>query len=117
MAESYLPNNISNITTNYNPESNTTASKIYLSLFGDSVTTVVKNDSLACYYLKSKNVTIQYSPNGVKEMFIEKKYFYNSNEPIDIMFLKRNNQLYYLFLVSKNEDYKLSPNMLLNMIR
>lgn len=117
MAESYLPNNISNITTNYNPESNTIASKIYLSLVGDSVTTIVKNDSLACYTLKSKNVTIQYSPNGVKEIFIEKKDFYTSNEPIEIMFLKRNSRLYYLFLASKNEDSKLSPNMLFNIVR
>lgn len=115
--ESYLTSNISNITTNYNPESNKTASKIYLSMVGDSITTIVKNDSVACYYLKPKNVTVQYSPNGIKEMFIEKKYFYTSDEPIEIMFLKRNNQLYYLFLASKNEDYRLSPNLLLSFIR
>ena len=116
IAESYLPIDVPNITINYIPESKKSASKIYLSLVGDSVTTIVKNDSVVCYYLKPKNVVVQYSPNGVKEIFIEKEY-YSPDEPIDMMFIKKKSRLYCLLMGPQKAKFKLFPNLLFDMVK
>jgi hypothetical protein len=113
------PEYYTDFTTNHNGVSTRFASKIYLSLQGDSVKTIVKNDSIACYYLKLKNVYVQYEPKGVYEIFIEantKMYFFTTEKPVVLMFLKRHGSLYFILLTAE-ADGNLDPELLNKLVR
>jgi hypothetical protein len=108
-----VPFHETQFTTNYKDPSTESISKIFLSLHGDSAQTITKNDSIASYYLKLKNVTVQYNQGGVKEIFIDAN---TSDHPINLMFLKRSNSLYFLLLAPKDNDTKLNPDLLNNIV-
>jgi hypothetical protein len=114
-----LPINETDFTTNYNGTSTDTASKIYLSLHGDSIHTMLKNDSIAYYFLKLKSVYISYAPKGTYDIYIQantKFYFFTKNKPVSLMFIKKNNTVYFLLLTVKDTDEELYPNLLYKLI-
>lgn len=115
-----MPYNENNFEINYKGESTESAIKIYLSLLGDSIKTIVKNDSIANYFLNVKNMFVQYKPDSVYQIFIEAKthfYFFSEKQPVSLMFLKKNNTLYFLLLTIRNDDDKLDPNLLYKLVK
>jgi hypothetical protein len=114
------PYNENNFEINYKGESTETASKIYLSLLGDSIKTIVKNDSIANYFLNVKGMFVQYKPDNVYQFYIEAKkhfYFFSEKQPVSLMFLKKNNILYFLLLTTKNDEDKLDSNLLYKLVK
>lgn len=119
IGDGYLPEYETDYTTNYKSKSPDTISKIYLSLDGDSIRTLVKNDSVACYSLELKKVGVQYH-TGVNEILIEAKtsfLFFKHKQPIGLLFLKKHETLYFLTLSSKNKALKLNPDLLIKLIK
>jgi len=113
------PYNENNFVINYRAESTESASKIYLSLLGDSIKTIVRNDSIANYFLNVKNMFVQYKPDSVYQIYIEAKsnfYFFTQKQPVSLMFLRKNNSLYFLLLTVKNDGDKLDPSLLYNLV-
>jgi hypothetical protein len=116
---SRIPYDETTCITTYKGTSTEAASKIYLSLNGDSVRTVFKNDSIACYYLKLKNASVQYKLNGVYEIYVRsntKLYFFSSEPSVSLMFLKKQNYLYFLLLTVNDDKVKLDPDLLNKLI-
>lgn len=113
-----LPFNEGGFTTNYNVISKDTASKIYLSIQGDSIRSSIKNDSVAYHFLKLQQVYISYVPKGVYDIYIQantKFYFFSKKQPASLMFLKRNGALYFLLLTVNDAGEKLPPNLLYSL--
>jgi len=109
-----------NIFTNYRAISQDKASKIYLSLYGDSVRTVLKNDSVAYYYLKMEKAYVQYNLGGIYEIFAEsdkKLFFFSKNRPVSLLFLKKRDSLYFLLLTTNDDNTKLDPDLLYKLVR
>jgi hypothetical protein len=116
---SRIPYDETTCTITYNGTSTEAASKIYLSLNGDSVRTVFKNDSIACYYLKLKNASVQYTLHGVYEIYMQsnaKLYFFSTEPSVSLMFLKKQNYLYFLLLTVNDDKVKLDPDLLNKLI-
>jgi hypothetical protein len=119
VSDRYLPNNKVDFTSNYITISSENISKIYLSLYGDSIRTITKNDSVAYYYLKLKNVSIQHQPNGVKEIFIDAKtefYLFTKKPQISLAFIRKQNSLYFLLLAAKDDSTQLDSDLLQKLI-
>jgi hypothetical protein len=111
--------NENDFTVNYNAISEGIASKIYLSLHGDSIKTILKNDSVACYYLKLKEAFVQYRANDVYEIYSNAKshlWFFTQAQSVSLMFLKKNNSFYFLLLSAKESNRKLDPCLLSELI-
>lgn len=105
--------------TNYKDPSTESASKIYLSLCGDSAKTVLKNDSISSYYLKLKNIYIQYEHNSAYEIYIKPKMEWNASaekKSVDLMFFKKNNVVYFLLFASNSNNVSLNPDLLHKLV-
>lgn len=108
--------NEDNFRITYNGSSSDTISKVYLTLDGDSTANYYKNDSVIYYYSYLKAANLQYNHEGVNEITIEAKKS-DQKKPIVIMFIKKNDCLYFIIMSGRKDDAPLSPNMLYEMIR
>lgn len=94
-----------------------TVSKIYLNLFGNRTHVIRKNDSLIDYYSLFRNFYIKYSPNGKQDFYGSIKDTLSSvTVPIEIMFLRRNTNLYIILMTPIHNNVKLIPGTLLKLI-
>lgn len=93
-------------------------SKVYLTLSGDSLKTVIKNDSIFSYHLLCKNFSIRYDENAPIDIFVEgqESFGMTSIIPMDIMLLKRNKIVYLLVMTPNKPTGVISPNLLLNIL-
>ena len=111
--------NQDNFKVTYNDNSNSTVSKMYLTLDGDSTTYYYKGDSIAYYYSNLKTANFQYKREGIDEITIEankKFHFIIQKKPIIIMFIIRSDWLYFVLLSGRNDNTLLSPDSLYKMI-
>lgn len=95
-------------------------SQIYLSLFGDSIKIILKNDTIANYFLQLKNAYIQLDDQKNYDIYIKSKtrlFFFPSTVPINITFLKKNNFLYFLLLYSKDGTAEITSTLLYKLIQ
>lgn len=92
-------------------------SNIYLTSFGDSATTVISNDSIMAYHLICKNFSIKYNKNGPVDMLLEgqQELFGIKQIPADVLFLRRNNALYVLLMISKSGG-SIKPGLLYDIV-
>jgi hypothetical protein len=88
------------------------ASKVHLNIEGDEVTTIVRNDTIASYYLKMKSLSVQYKNDGLNDLVGTAK---RDNIPTAILFLKRKKELYFI-LMSVNYNDPLNPNLLYSLV-
>jgi len=110
-----------NYTHRTSPQQNITS--IHLKLLGKNNRTIVKNDSVACYYSMFTTFSIQYNNyDATPAIYAETKgsnLFYTNLLPVEILFLKRNHKLYLLTMsvFIDGQDTKYPPGMLYNLIK
>lgn len=93
-------------------------SKIMLTLAGDSLQTVVYNDSIINYHLLCDNLSIRYLDKGPKDIFVigKQEAFSTSIIPMDILFLKRNKAVYLLLMIPVDAKVQMPSNLLYNVV-
>jgi len=97
-------------------------SDIYLKLLGKNNKAILANDSLAYYSSLFKSFSIQYIKDGKNEFYAEAKgngIFTTKLQPLEILFLKKNNKLYLLIMSTYSEDQNASysPGILYHLIK
>ena len=92
-------------------------SGIYLTYSGDSLTTVISNDSILSYHLLCKNSSIRYSQDGPIDMILSgtQQPFGIMSVCADILFIKRNNALYVLLMIAKSNTV-IKPRALYDIV-
>jgi hypothetical protein len=111
----YLPNKI--ISINYRLGTKEKVHSVYFTLYGNSTRILKKNDTAAYYYSNFKNFSIKYQKEGKIDIYGKAKGNpQGSNVPLEIIFLKRNNNLYFILLTNKNYSANLDLNALYNLI-
>lgn len=96
------------------------AKKVYLTIDGDSVRTIVKNDSLAVFYVHFRKVSIKYNVDSINDIVISTKEdeLKGDELPMNLAFVKHHNSLYLIVMsLSSNEEQQLLPNALLQMLK
>ena len=94
-------------------------SKIYLTLAGDSLQSVVKNDSIIGYHLLCNNFSIRYAESGPIDIFVvgkEKRLGATAVIPMDLLFLKRNGEIYLLMMTPNSAQSTIAPDLLYNVV-
>ena len=89
---------------------------VYLDLFGDSTQVIRKNDTIAYYYSKCVNFSIKFDPQKPMDIYGESHSERKNEIPLEIMFLRRNNKLYLLLLSAKDDESKIKPGTLNNLL-
>jgi len=115
----YIPFDESGFKTDYQLAGNSGINNIYMTMYGDSIKTVLKNDSIASYYLKLKNLSVTYNISLEEAIFADASQGFGqfSNIPIDVAFVRKNGALYFVLLAPKNAASKLDPNFLFQLIK
>ena len=92
-------------------------SMLYFTLYGDHTQVVKKDDTVAYYYSKFENFSIKYQKEGAIDIYGKiKENFRDAKVPVEIMFLKRNNNLYFILLANKSYSANLDLYALYNLV-
>lgn len=80
------------------------ASEIYLGFRGDSLKTVAKNDSVACYYMECYRFSMRYGKDAAADIYAETKKdpFVRQKLPMSVLLLRRGKTVYFV-LMSVND--------------
>jgi len=92
--------------------------KINLTLYGDSIKTVLKNDSITSYYLKLKTFSVTFNVSTKMAIFADADQGFGqfSNIPIDLAFVRKNGALYFVLLAPIIAGSKLDPEFVGQLI-
>jgi hypothetical protein len=85
---------------------------IFLSLYGDSLSNGILNDSIASYHLLCKNLSIKYEKNGVVQVFMTG----GEITPSDLLFLKRGKIVYFMLMTTAKPDSFIPREILYDLI-
>jgi len=86
--------------------------KIFLSLYGDSLSNGILNDSIGSYHLLCKNLSIKYEKNGLVQVFMTG----GEITPSDLLFLKRGKIVYFMLMTTAKPDSAIPPNILYELL-
>ena len=99
---------------------NNPASQIFLTLGGDSILSVAKNDSIIGYHLLCHDFSIRYAGEEPNDILFQPKGDFEDSEGIpislDILFMKRNNAVYLLVMAPVNRKVSIDPQLLYKMV-
>jgi len=113
----YVPISENGLTVDYRSTSLISPSKIHLTMYGDSIRSIAKNDSLYCDYIKLGDFSIRYEHSDVNEISAENNQSLAVNKrPVILMFFKRHKSLYFLLLTANDLSTKLDPTLLYKLI-
>jgi hypothetical protein len=85
---------------------------IFLSLYGDSLSNGILNDSIASYHLLCKNLSIKYEKNGAVQVFMTG----GEITPSDLLFLKRDKIVYFMLMTTAKPDSFIPREILYDLI-
>jgi len=85
---------------------------IFLSLYGDSLSNGILNDSIASYHLLCKNLSIKYEKNGVVQALLT----CGEITPSDILFLKRGKIVYFMLMTTDKPNSLIPREILYDLI-
>ena len=107
------------IEISYKPGKTTAAKRLYLTVEGDSLLGLIKNDTLCYYYLKCSKFSLCYDEKEPNDFVIETvpPIIYTVKElPFNVAFIKQNNSLYFVFLSVEDAKQVMPADMLLKLI-
>ena len=99
------------------------ASHLNLNLYGDSIKTLLQNDTIASFNLFYRNFSIKCNGSDTSAMFSVAQPYYDEDKPvtsplpIDIIFIKRKKAIYVLWMSVNNSNTHLEPDMLYDLIK
>jgi hypothetical protein len=96
----------------WHPVLTTRIRNIFLSLYGDSLSNGIFNDSIASYHLLCKNLSIKYEKNGVVQVLITG----GEIMPSELLFLKRGKIVYFMFMTTGKPDSFIPREILYDLI-
>lgn len=99
----------------YAVKANRAISQVYLTLHGDSVQQIMQNDSMVCYSLHCKDLSVRYGKNEPIDLYVNADKYFSLGVPMSILFYQKNRSLYFL-LLSPNRKKSLDPQLLPSLI-
>lgn len=94
-------------------------SKIYLTLSGDSLRTIVANDSIVSYHLLCNNFSIKYNEKEAVDIFVignEKAFGATTIIPMDLLFLKRGSTVHLMIMTPNAHTSVIESDLLYNLV-
>lgn len=93
----------------YNNSKAKKPSKILLTIFGDQTQLLKQTDSLVYYFTNLKNMSVRYNIKASQDLFVETN---GISIPTEILFCKKNGNLYLIIATVKNDGDNLSKQLL-----
>jgi hypothetical protein len=99
----------------YSVKANGAVSQVYLTLHGDSVHQIMQNDSMVCYGLQCKDLSVRYGEDKPIDLHVKADKYFSAGVPLSILFYKKSNRLYFL-LLSPNKKRNIDPQLLPSLV-
>jgi len=106
------------IEISYKPGKTAAAERLYLNFEGDSLSGIVKSDTLCYYYLKCNKFSLSYDEKGPDDFIIKaiSPVLTVKELPFNVAFIRQNNSLYFVFLSAEDIEQGIPADMLLKLI-
>jgi hypothetical protein len=83
-------------------------SHMFMTLSGDSIQTIINNDSIICYKFQCDNLSIKFGQANPVDILLTGKTIssFGKHKPFsaELLFLKRNNKIYLMILNSLDQS-------------
>lgn len=92
---------------------------IQLKILTDSLTTIVRNDTVVCYSAVCENLSVSYGEKKPVDIFMEGSELgmgKNIEVHLNILFLKRNDVIFMILMSPDKPDKTIHSNLLYNII-
>ncbi|NIG53327.1 hypothetical protein [Chitinophaga sp. Cy-1792] len=92
---------------------------IYMTLAGDSLQHIVKNDSIISDYLICKNMSIRYEAEEPFDIFVvgpDRLFGVTAKFPMDLLLLKKDSTLQLMILTPDDPETGIAPDLLYNIV-
>ncbi|PYF75078.1 hypothetical protein [Pedobacter nutrimenti] len=90
--------------------------KLFLSIKGDSLKTIVQNDTLVSYNFKLKNFSLRYKENGDRDIVGEVEGILAPKIPYSLVIYKKQDAVYLLTMSPKDRKTVMDPMLLTNLV-
>jgi hypothetical protein len=94
------------------------AKHVFLTIFGDSLSNMFRNDTIDCFYLRLNKISIEFKNDKIANIIVNRKTSFSERIPMEFILIKRKTGLYFAFLTSNNENEILDkdlPNKIFRM--
>jgi len=93
-------------------------SVLYTTFYGSPLGTVQKSDSLLCYYLQCKNLSVRFAKNAPVDILLKSEGggFNYGSLPLSVLFLQKNNAVYLVTLSPMKAGGSMDRNLLYNIV-
>lgn len=117
-AGTFLNDNQKYFSLNINAKKLLQISHVYLITENFRTETLAKDDTIAYYYVPNGGFAITYGPSDMLDFFIKpyESFFADDNIPKSILFIKRDNNLYFLMMFPVHKGNQLPKNLLYSLI-
>jgi hypothetical protein len=91
------------------------SSEVYLQYYGGNIEPTCSNDSLLGYHFKGKNISIRYGKTEIADVLLEgEEMAFGKTRKIDldVVFVKRYQDLYMLVLSGNDREIAVDPDLL-----
>ncbi|WP_133235800.1 hypothetical protein [Mucilaginibacter psychrotolerans] len=88
------------VISSYAAQNQETSQHLYVTIFGDGISQISKNDSTIIYQGKLKNFGLKYSLNSLQNIYLRQEE--KQIEPVRIIFARRNNSTYLVLIGKKS---------------
>ena len=95
------------------------ANQVYLTFYGDSLRETAINDTIIAYNLIAGNFSIRYSKEEAVDILVigeERPFGVTTKVPMDILFLKRKDNLHLLLLTPESPYDSISEDLLYKIV-
>ena len=86
-------------------------SHIFFTIYGDSITRVIDNDSVIDYNLFLNTVSVRYGQVDAEDITIEKAGTFSSNVPLELVFINKRSGLFLITISNINSRSPISKEL------
>jgi len=106
-------NNLGALEFYFNSKINIKPSALFLKISGEQTQLYIKTDTIAYYYSKMEDLSLEYANNGPQDIYLSD---YGLPIPTEILFLNRKGSLFLFIMTVKNYKTEMNPKMLYDLV-
>lgn len=94
---------------------NVAVSQVYFTLQGESIQQLLQNDSMVCYGLRCRELSVRYGKEDAVDLYVKADKYFSTGVPLTVLFYRKKGRFYFL-LLSPNKKKNFDPQLLPRLV-